>query len=74
MLNEHAIRERNAGKANDDGTVMINTFAVDPVQDPSPQFLAASDRDFIQTFCIDVIRLKKQEKASKAIKAEEAPE
>jgi len=74
MLNEHAIRERNAGKAIDDGTVMINTFAVDSVQNPSPQFLAASDRDFIQTFCIDVIRLKKQEKVSRAIKVEKAPE
>ena len=34
------------------------------------KYLAAKDRDFIQTFCIDIIRLKKNEKvATKAVKA-----
>ena len=33
------------------------------------KFLAAKDRDFIQTFCIDIIRLKKNERIpTKAVK------
>jgi len=49
MLNEHALRERerSAQIINDDGTAMINTFFISPVKGPAPQFLAASDRDFI---------------------------
>ena len=35
------------------------------------KFIASADRDFIQTFCIDAIRLKKQDKgvSKAAIKA-----
>lgn len=30
--------------------------------------MASEDRDFIQKFCIDAIRLKKQERVTKAVK------
>ena len=34
------------------------------------QFLSSGDRDFIQTFCVDAIRLKRQERVqTKAAKA-----
>ena len=38
----------------------------------SKKFLVSADRDFIQTYCIDAIRLKKQERvATKAAKSQE---
>lgn len=75
MLNEHAVRERTAMKPDDGATTtaMIDTTGVAAaaqLDDSFKQFLGSSDRDFIQTFCVDAIRLKKQERITKTIKAE----
>lgn len=77
LLNEHALRERqqlNEPIEEQQDTVLINT-GKNPIDAnemiADKKFIASSDRDFIQTFCIDAIRLKKQDKgvSKAAIKA-----
>lgn len=60
VLNEHAIRERDF---NEPKPHLIDTTGVASQQQENPEedakFLVAEDRDFIQKYCIDAIRLKK---------------